>query len=112
MKIIKDELEKISDKEKAKVYQGYFKTGKGEYGEGDVFVGISTPMQRKIAKEHSDLSIAKIQQLIKSEIHEHRAVALFILIEKYEKANDEDKENIFSFYLKNNKKVLNRFFLK
>lgn len=107
MEIIKSELDKLSDKEKAKIYQGYFKTGKGQYGEGDIFIGISTPMQRKIAKKYSGLSIPKIQQLIKSEIHEHRSVALFILIEKYKKANDRDKEDIFSFYLKNTKHINN-----
>jgi len=102
---LKQELQKLADKEKAKILQSFFKTGKGEYGEEDVFLGIDVPMQRKIAKKYPVLSLFKIQDLLKSKIHEHRFIALLILIDKYKKTNK--KEDIFGFYLKNIKYINN-----
>lgn len=101
------ELEKNSDKEKAEIYQRFFKTGEGEYGEGDVFIGLTMPLQRSIAKKYLNLSLPKIQELLKSKIHEHRMTGLIILTEKYRKASEQDKENIFGFYLKNTKHINN-----
>ena len=102
------ELEKNSSKEKAELYQRYFKTGQGEYGEGDVFIGLTMPQQRGIAKKYLNLSFNKIQELLKSKIHEHRMVGLIILTEKYGRAKNElDKENIFGFYLRNTKHINN-----
>ena len=77
---IKKELNSLSDKEKAKILSGFFKTGKGEYGEGDVFLGITVPQSRKIAIKYKSLSLKDIQQLLKSEIHEERLIALLILV--------------------------------
>ena len=104
---IQKELRKISDKKKAKLYAGYFKTGKGEYGEGDVFIGISTPDQVKVAKKYIDIPLFEIQKLLKSKIHEDRSVALAILRLKFEKAEDRDRKKIFDFYIKNTKFVNN-----
>lgn len=104
---LKRELDSLSNKERAEVSQRFFKTGKGEYGEGDIFIGLTMPQIRKITKKYTNLSVPKIQELIKSKIHEHRMVALLILVEKYKKANEKDKENIFSFYLKNTKHINN-----
>lgn len=101
------ELESLADKEKAEIYRGFFKTGKGEYAEGDIFIGVTVPVQRKVSKKYYNISIPKIQELIKSKIHEHRLVALLILVEKYKKSNEEDKENLFAFYLKNTKYINN-----
>jgi len=101
------ELDSLSDKEKAQNYQRFFKMEKGEYGEGDIFIGVTVPVQRKMAKKYSNLSIPKIQELIKSKIHEHRLIALFILIDKYKKANEHEKENIFNLYLENTKHINN-----
>jgi 3-methyladenine DNA glycosylase AlkD len=100
------ELEKLKNPKHAEALQRYFKTGKGEYGEGDVFLGIKVPVQRKIAKKY-DLSLPKIQELLKSKIHEHRMVGLFILLDKYKKSSEKDRENIFGFYLKNTKNINN-----
>jgi 3-methyladenine DNA glycosylase AlkD len=104
---IKKDLSQLGNPEKAKKLMGFFKTGKGQYGEGDLFLGISVPQQRKIAKKYNDLSFQEIQELLNSKIHEHRLTALLILISKYEKAPDSGKEEIFSFYLKNTKKINN-----
>jgi len=104
---LKKELQKNSSKEKAEIYSKFFKTQKGEYGEGDIFIGLTVPKQRKIAKKYSNLSLSKIQQLLKSKIHEYRLTALLIICEKYKKAKEEEKANIFNFYLKNTKKINN-----
>ncbi|MFA6022825.1 MAG: DNA alkylation repair protein [Candidatus Pacearchaeota archaeon] len=102
---LKKDMKSKSDSEKAKLLQRFFKTGKGEYGEGDVFMGIVVPEQRKIAKKYLQLDINDIQKLINSKIHEERLIALLILVEKYKKS--EDKEKIFDFYLKNTKNINN-----
>lgn len=102
---IKSDLEKLANKEKAKVLQGFFKTGKGEYGQGDIFLGVIVPEQRKVAKKYSGLPLAKIKKLLDSPIHEHRLTAGLILVEKYQ--NSEDKGTIVDFYLKNATKFNN-----
>ena len=104
--LIKD-LQKVSDLEQAKILQRFFKTGKGEYGEGDIFLGIKVPIQRQVAKNYSGLSLSKIQKLLESKIHEYRLTGLIILEDKYKKAKPEEKENIFDFYLKNTKNINN-----
>jgi len=101
------ELQKNSSKEKAQLYQGFFKTGKGEYGEGDIFIGLTMPQQREIAEKYLNISLNKIQELLKSKIHEYRMTGLIILTEKYKRANEREKENIFGFYLKNTKHINN-----
>lgn len=100
---IKKELNKKADKEKAKQLARFFKTGKGEYGEGDVFIGIKVPDQRIIAKKFKDASFNDLKELIKSEIHEFRLTALMILIFKYK----AEKEKVFNFYIKNTKRINN-----
>src|SRR3989344_1088744 len=104
-------LEEYKNPEKAKVLQGFFKTGKGQYGEGDIFFGIIVPDQRKIAKDFIELSLNDIKILLNSKIHEKRLIALFILIDKYKKSdrekNYDKKEQIFNFYIDNLKNVNN-----
>ena len=91
----------LADPVKAKIYQRFFKTGKGEYGEGDVFIGLSVPQQRKLAKEFLELGFDDIEILLSNKIHEYRLTGFFILVYKFEKANKEGKKNIVDFYLKN-----------
>tara|TARA_Y100000310_G_C20677729_1_gene814063 strand:- start:771 stop:1460 length:690 start_codon:yes stop_codon:yes gene_type:complete len=102
---IKEELFNLKDPEKAKILSRFFKTGKGEYGEGDIFLGIVVPKQRKVAKKYLNLSLEAIQELFSSKIHEYRLTSLFILIDKYKKSNN--KKEIFDFYLKNTKNINN-----
>jgi 3-methyladenine DNA glycosylase AlkD len=101
------ELKKESNPKQAKVLSGFFKTKKGEYGEGDIFLGIKVPVQRKISKKY-DLSFEELQKLLDSKIHEYRMCALFILIKKYETATKEKNTNLqnqaFEFYINNVKK--------
>ena len=118
---LKKELQEMTDSSQAKILQRFFKTGEDEYGEGDIFLGIKVPVQRQIAKKY-DLNLNEIQDLLNSEIHEYRLTALFILIEKYEKADGKEilaplgvpqitecwgKEAVFDFYLNNSKRINN-----
>ena len=100
-------LAKVVDKKKAKLLAGYFKTGKGGYGEGDVFLGVVVPAQRKIAREFLKLPLSEIQKLLNSKIHEHRLTALLILVAQFEKGDEKTRKKIFDFYLKNAKRINN-----
>jgi len=78
------ELKSKANPKKAKLLQRYFKTGKGEYGEGDIFWGIAVPEIRKITRKYSDLKLKEISELLKSKIHEERLSALLILVEQFQ----------------------------
>ena len=107
---IKEDLNKVSSLEKKKVYQRFFKTAKGEYGEGDIFLGVTTPDMRSVAKKYfKDVSLDELEELLESKIHEHRSVALVILVNKYQHLakTKEEKKEIFDFYLKHSKKANN-----
>ncbi len=104
---LKKELQTLADKNQAVILQRFFKTGKGQYGEGDVFLGIKVPIQRKVAKKYTRLTLGDISQLLASPIHEYRLTALFILIAQYDRGNENDKQKIFELYLKNAKNVNN-----
>lgn len=102
---LKKELKKIANPKKARILQGFFKTGKGEYGEGDVFLGITVPQSRAIAVKFKNLDFVSIERLLHSKIHEERLIALLILVCKLEQTNILENvgmnENIYNFYLKN-----------
>ncbi len=97
---LKQELGELADAEQAKNALKYFKTGKGEYGEGDVFLGIQNPKIRKISKKY-DLSFEELQKLLDSEIHEERFAGLLILM------RNQNKEGAFKFYLANTRNINN-----
>lgn len=97
----KEDLKKLADPEKAKLLSKFFKTGKGQYGEGDVFLGIVVPEQRRIAKKYQDLLLKDLKKLISSRIHEERLVSLIILMNRYKKGDDIVKKEIVDFYLGN-----------
>jgi len=107
VKELRKDLRKEANKEQAVILQRFFKTGKGEYGEGDKFYGIKVPVQRIIAKKHRDITPADIQDLLNSPVHEERLVSLFILVDLYTKGDDKTKERLFRFYLRNTKKINN-----
>lgn len=104
---IKKELKKLADKEKSVKLSGFFKTGKGQYGEGDVFIGITVPDQRKTAKLFYDTGLSEIEKLLDDPIHECRLTALLILIQKYSKADETEKKDIVDFYLSKTSKINN-----
>lgn len=105
---IKEALQVLAVPGKADFYPYFFKTGKGEYGEGDQFIGTSVPDQRKIAKEYfPQISLSDIGKLLSSKIHEHRHCALLILVAKFEKATYTEQTEIIKFYLNNLKHINN-----
>ena len=107
LKKIKAELQQLGNPAQAKVLQGFFKTGKGEYGEGDVFRGIKIPVLRKLAKKYQDMSRAEVVELLTSKYHEDRMLALLLLLRNYSKADDTGKKNIYTLYLRNTRFINN-----
>lgn len=104
---LRKKIKSLGNKEVADTLKWFFKTGKGEYGEGDKFAGLKVPTQRKLAKEFRHLSLNESKELLTSPIHEERLISLFILVDKYSKGDEKLKEKIFNFYLKNRKGVNN-----
>lgn len=104
---VKKELKKLENKKLKELLQGYFKTGKGEYGEGDIFLGIKVGPQREIASRYKDLSLKDIEELLDSKIHECRLTALLILINKYNKIDENGKKKIFEIYMKKRDRINN-----
>jgi 3-methyladenine DNA glycosylase AlkD len=95
---VRKELQQLKDQEKAKVLQGFFKTGPGQYGEGDVFLGVTVPQSRQVAKKFREIPLNEIKLLLESKIHEERLVALLILVHRHASG---DKAEIARFYLDN-----------
>ena len=100
---IRQKLQQLGSEEKASILQRFFKTGPGEYGEGDVFIGVKVPELRKLVKEYQDITLDTVKQLLSSLIHEERMLALLILIDKYSKGNDTVKKKIYELYIQNTK---------
>ena len=106
---IKTTLHDLADANKAKILSRYFKTGKGEYGEGDQFLGITVPNQRLVAKEfYQDISLEEIKDLLSFDLHEYRLTALLMLISKYEKTKDANAaKELVDFYLSQTSRINN-----
>ena len=104
---LKKELSLFADFEKANVLQRFFKTGKDQYGEGDIFLGIVVPNTRKVAKRYIHLPISEVKKVLYSKIHEERLCALLLLVEKSKQGDSKEKKQIFDFYIKNAKQVNN-----
>lgn len=106
-----EDFSKLANKEKSIILLRFFKTGKGEYGYGDEFLGIVVPLQRELSKKYKELSLSDLQKLLNSKIHEYRLTSLFILIEHFQKAlkqaNKKDIERIVRFYIANTKNINN-----
>ena len=100
-------LKQLADPEIAEHSQRFFKTGPGEYGDGDRFLGIRVPVQRKTAKAFRRLTLEEIAGLLQSEWHEVRLTALFVLVEQYQKADQPQEERIFRFFIENLDRVNN-----
>lgn len=104
---IQKELRVYTDKDKVLNYQRFFKTGPGEYGEGDKFLGVTVPKIHIVAKKSSSTSFENIKKLLESPYHEERMMALFILVEQFGKGDEKLRKQIFNFYLKNRKGINN-----
>lgn len=107
-KIIQKELNALGSAEKAKSSAWFFKTGKGQYGYGDKFIGITLPEQRSVAKKYfKEIELSELDKLLNSEIHEYRMTALLILTYKFPKSNKTEQKSIYEFYLKNLRNINN-----
>lgn len=105
---ILDELLSVADAEQAAFLQGFFKTGKGQYAEGDVFLGIRVPVTRNIVKMNKALPLSEIQILLDSPFHEARLAGLLFLVQQFKKSKQElERKAIFDFYLKNTRRANN-----
>jgi len=109
--VIKREIRKYAKKKRAKSNAWFFKTSKGEYGEGDKFLGLTMGEQRLVARKYGDLSLARVRKLLERGYHEERMIGLLILVHKYKFAknseNNTGKKKIFNFYIRNRKAINN-----
>jgi len=102
------EIRRYGDKERAVNLSRFFKTGKGEYGEGDKFLGLTVPTCRILVKELIDISDKDLEEILTSPYHEERLIALLILVKRFEKAKDEKlRKEIYSYYLSHTKYINN-----
>jgi 3-methyladenine DNA glycosylase AlkD len=104
---VKQVLKKLADKDKAALLARFFKTGAGQYGAGDKFLGVMVPVQRSVVKKFSRLPLKEIDKLLKSPYHEHRLIALLILVDKFGRAVEVDQRKIIKFYLSRTKYINN-----
>lgn len=100
-------LKALSTPERAKNSSWFFKTGPGQYGEGDVFIGVTVPDQRKVAKRFKDLPLVEAEKLLLSPIHEDRLTALFILDGQYKRGSEQVRQEIYDFYLAHTARINN-----
>lgn len=107
-KKIIQKLKLLKNPDKAKILQGFFKTGSGEYGEGDKFLGIIVPVQRQLAKKYyQTVTLVDIKKLLQSCWHEYRFIGLLLLIYKFFNSDNNKKKQIYYFYLQNIKRINN-----
>src|SRR5262245_10300212 len=100
-----ERLRRLGDADTARVLRGFMKTGLGEYGEGDVFVGVRAGPLRQLAREYEKLSLDEVEKLLASPIHEARSLALLILVRKFNRADARGRQTIHRLYLRNTARV-------
>jgi 3-methyladenine DNA glycosylase AlkD len=100
-------LRQFASKDKARILQGFFKTGPGQYGEGDKFLGVVVPDIRRTVQEFADAPLPEVLKLLRSSFHEDRVLALLLLVHKFEKGDDGLRKRIYTLYLKNTKYINN-----
>jgi 3-methyladenine DNA glycosylase AlkD len=100
-------LQTVCSATRARASAWYFKTGPGQYGQGDVFIGVNVPDQRKVAKQFADLPLKEINKLLQSEAHEHRLTGLFILVAQYQAAEPRSRRALAKFYLAHKHRINN-----
>lgn len=106
-KMLQSQMREIADPKIAEHSQGFFKTAKGEYGEGDVFLGIRVSPIREIARQHTHVALNAALQLLKSKYHEERLLAVIILVNKFKASNNSERREIYEAYLAHTKYVNN-----
>ena len=96
---VKREVSALRDPVRARFLQGFFRTGAGQYAEGDRMLGLTVPDQRKIARAFRTLPMSELEKLLTSPFHEHRLIALIIMVDQHERGSDEQKLALHHFYL-------------
>ena len=105
---VKRELKAVAKPEKAAFYPSFFKAGPGEYGEGDRFLGVVVPDQRKIARKYRELSRPELDKLLSDPFHECRLTGLFILVHQFERTTDSrSQKEVVDYYLSKSSSVNN-----
>lgn len=100
-------LKQYASPKKAKFLTRFFKTAKGQYAEGDEFIGVVVPDSRRVALKFKEIPLSELNTLLGSKIHEERLVALLILVQQFQQANEQGKEKRYAFYLKNTNYINN-----
>lgn len=100
-------LRRVRDRKKAALLQRYFKTGPGEYAEGDRFLGVTVPLQRAVAKQFSDLSLVELRKLLRSKWHEERLTALLIMVGQYRHGDAACRDRLYRTYLRHTRFINN-----
>ncbi len=98
---IRKKLKALANADKAAILQRFFKTAPGEYGEGDIFLGINAPTLKALVKEYKNISVTEAEELLHSDLHEERALALQFWVRLYAQKNPDNKELIYQRYLAN-----------
>jgi 3-methyladenine DNA glycosylase AlkD len=104
---LKRETRDLAKPADARIFKWFFKTGPGEYGEGDHFLGLRVPALRALTKKYRDLAYTDALELLKSAWHEERVLALMLLVDRYQRGDDREKERIHRAYLKNTRRINN-----
>lgn len=104
---IQDRLRSFASEEKARHLSRFFKTGPGQYGEGDAFLGVMVPQTRRVAREFREAPLAVVRKLLRSKWHEERLLAILLLVHKFEHGDDVQRKKIFDLYLANTRHINN-----
>jgi len=105
--VLMEKLQALADPEQAANLQRFFKTGPGQYGEGDRFLGLRVPQIRKLVKAHRDCPLGEIKKLLKSPIHEARLMALLLLVQRFQQGDEKEQERIYQLYLASTRYINN-----
>ena len=106
-KIIHNDLLQLANEQIAEHSQRFFKTGKGEYGEGDIFLGIRVPLLRKLVKKYRGISITEVRKLLHSKFHEERLLAVLMLVQLFKSADESVQKQVYDLYLENTEFINN-----
>jgi 3-methyladenine DNA glycosylase AlkD len=106
-KNVHNDLLQLANKEIAEHSQRFFKTAKGEYGEGDIFLGIRAPVLRKLVKKYRGISLVEVCKLLHSKFHEERLLAILMLVQLFKTADDDEQKQIYDLYLRNTEFINN-----
>jgi 3-methyladenine DNA glycosylase AlkD len=104
---LRSDTKAISSPERSTASARFFKTGPGQYGAGDTFIGVSVPDQRKIARRYPNLPLTDIEQLLNSPIHEERLTTLIILVRQFQQSDEATQKTIYDFYLTHTARINN-----